>query len=152
MRDRNKSKNTPSTLFFSGSALPSIPLFSPSEWHRGTKVRYWCHFKVLVSAAPSSSYSSPAPREWGLNYMEESSMIFCRVDPSNMLQFFKISFVMGSFHRWQSCRNGLLKHGSSKDPISNLALLCGRLRSMGCSCLQNVLTCSSVKSSMDFRG
>ncbi|KAM9591174.1 uncharacterized protein ACIBXB_006073 [Morphnus guianensis] len=92
----------------------------------------------VVSAAPSSSRSFPAPA-WGPSHGRQSSTNFSNVGPSHGLQFFTNCSSMGSFHRVQSFRNRLLQRGSPTGPqVLPENLLQHGLLSMGCSSCQEL--------------
>jgi len=71
-----------------------------------------------ISAAPSSSCSSPAS-VWGPSHGRQFFTNFSNVSPSHGLQLFMNWSSVGSFHGVQSFRNKLLQCGS---PMGSQAL------------------------------
>ena len=98
----------------------------------------------VVSDAPSSSHSSPAPA-WGPSHGRQSSMNFSNMSPSHRLQFLVNCSSVGppQGHKCchQTCSNVGSIHGST-GPARSL-LQCGL--PMGVTCLR-APTCSGVGS------
>jgi len=65
----------------------------------------------VLSAAPSSSHTSPAPA-WGPSHRRLSSTNCSKTVPFHMLQLFMNCYSVGPFHGVQSFRNSLLQCGS----------------------------------------
>jgi len=107
----------------------------------------------IISAAPSSSHSSPVPA-WDPSHGTQSSVNFSNMSPSYGLQFFMNCSSVGPFHGVQSFGTWLLQRWSSTGPASSLLqrglstgsqhhlgihlLLCGVLRG------RQVDVCSTV--------